>query len=112
MQSTQNQTIFNKLFNFRNHNNSEATSETLVSSEVSEDFKQIQAVIEKDVKPYIKSHGGKITLLKVEDNRIHIHLDGACKNCPAIQLTMKGFVERLLKDKFPEIKEVILEKIK
>ncbi len=112
MQSTQTQNIFNKLFKFKNSNSED--KQFVENSDIifSEEFKQIQLVIEKDVKPYIKSHGGKITLLNVEDNCVFINLDGACRNCPAIQLTMKGFVERVIKDKFPEIKEVILQKQK
>lgn len=112
MQSTQTQNLFNKLFKSRSTkiNNGDAESNSI--EEQSEEFKHIQSVIENDIKPYIKSHGGKITLLKVEANRISVNLDGACRNCPAIQFTMKGFVEKVIKDKFPEIKEVILEKLK
>jgi len=112
MQSTQTQNIFNKLFKFKNSNSEDKQFAENSDIILSEEFKQIQLVIEKDVKPYIKSHGGKITLLNVEDNCVFINLDGACRNCPAIQLTMKGFVERVIKDKFPEIKEVILQKQK
>jgi len=112
MQSTQTQNIFNKLFKFKNNSNSDSQFDNDSETIISEEFKHIQSVIEKDIKPYIKSHGGKITLLKVEDNCVFLNLDGACRNCPAIQLTLKGFVERVIKDKFPEIKEVILEKIK
>lgn len=112
MQSTQTQNIFNRLFKFKNSNSEDKQFVENSDIILSEEFKQIQLVIEKDVKPYIKSHGGKITLLNVEDNCVFINLDGACRNCPAIQLTMKGFVERVIKDKFPEIKEVILQKQK
>jgi|GEM_PF-1687491 len=112
MQSTKIQNIFHKLFKFNNRKSKK--TQFIENSDVitSNDFKQIQLVIEKDVKPYIKSHGGKITLLKVEDNCVYINLDGACRNCSAIQLTMKGFIERIIKEKFPEIKEVILKKRK
>ena len=112
MQSIQTQNIFNKLFKFKNSNSQDTQFEENSDFIPSEEFKQIQLVIENDVKPYIKSHGGKITLLNVEDNSVFINLDGACRNCPAIQLTMKGFVERVVKDKFPQIKEVILQKQK
>ncbi|HOV92630.1 MAG TPA: NifU family protein [Candidatus Kapabacteria bacterium] len=112
MQSTQTNNILNKLFKFKNSNSEDKQFAENSDIILSEEFKQIRLVIENDVKPYIKSHGGKITLLKVEDNCVFLNLDGACRNCPAIQLTLKGFVERVIKDKFPEVKQVILQKRK
>ena len=47
------------------------------------------------------------TVIVDEDNNVRVRLQGACKGCPGAQMTLKNGVERLLKEKIPEVKEVI-----
>ena len=62
----------------------------------------------KTVRPNLQSHGGDIELVGVdEDNTVRVRLQGACSGCPGAQMTLKMGVERLLKEKIPETKEVI-----
>ena len=60
------------------------------------------------IRPELQSHGGDIELVGTEnDNTVKIRLQGACQGCPGAQMTLKMGVERLLKEKIPEVKEVI-----
>jgi len=60
------------------------------------------------IRPELQSHGGDIELVGIEnDNTVKIRLQGACQGCPGAQMTLKMGVERLLKEKIPEVKEVI-----
>jgi Fe-S cluster biogenesis protein NfuA len=60
------------------------------------------------IRPNLQSHGGDIELVGTEeDNTVKIRLQGACQGCPGAQMTLKMGVERLLKEKIPEVKEVI-----
>ncbi len=68
---------------------------------------KVKEVIEA-VRPDLQSHGGDIELVGTEaDNTVKIRLQGACQGCPGAQMTLKMGVERLLKEKIPEVKEVI-----
>jgi Fe-S cluster biogenesis protein NfuA len=69
---------------------------------------KVKKVLDKDIKPYIKSHGGDVKLISVSDNgTVKVRLTGACGGCPMAQMTLKGFVEKALKAKIPEVKKVI-----
>ena len=60
------------------------------------------------VKPALQSHGGDIEFVGVdEDNTVKVRLQGACSGCPGAKMTLKMGVERLLKEKVPEVKEVV-----
>ena len=69
--------------------------------------KKVSEVIE-EIRPNLQSHGGDIELVGVDDdNTIRVRLQGACSGCPGAKMTLKMGVERLLKEKLPETKEVI-----
>lgn len=69
---------------------------------------KVKKVLANDIKPYLKSHGGDVKLLSVsDDGTVKLKLTGACVGCPMAQMTLKGFVEKALKAKIPEVKKVI-----
>ena len=69
---------------------------------------KVKKVLANDIKPYLKSHGGDLKLLSVsDDGTVKLKLTGACGGCPMAQMTLKGFVEKALKAKIPEVKKVI-----
>jgi len=56
----------------------------------------------------LQSHGGDIELVGIdEDNTVRIRLQGACHGCPGAAMTMKMGVERILRQKVPQIKGVV-----
>lgn len=60
------------------------------------------------VRPSLQAHGGDVEFVGVdEDNSVRVRLQGACQGCPGAAMTMKMGIERILKDKVPEVKEVI-----
>ena len=68
---------------------------------------KVKDVIEA-VRPNLQAHGGDIELLGVdEDNTVRVRLQGACSGCPGAMMTLKMGVERMLKEKIPEVKEVV-----
>ena len=67
---------------------------------------KVKDIIEA-IRPELQSHGGDIELLSTEDNNVKVRLQGACSGCPGAQMTMQMGVERLLREKIPEVKEVI-----
>jgi Fe-S cluster biogenesis protein NfuA len=68
---------------------------------------QVESVL-NEIKPSLQADGGDVELIDVsEDGVIQVRLTGACGNCPMSQLTLKMGIERILKEKVPEVKEVV-----
>jgi Fe-S cluster biogenesis protein NfuA len=68
---------------------------------------EVKDVIEA-IRPALQGHGGDVELVGVdEDNTVKVRLQGACQGCPGAAMTMKAGIERILKEKIPEVKEVI-----
>ncbi len=60
------------------------------------------------VRPSIQSDGGDVELVQIrEDNVIEVKLKGACGTCPMAIYTLKAGIERVMKERIPEVKEVI-----
>jgi Fe-S cluster biogenesis protein NfuA len=60
-----------------------------------------------EIRPRIQVDGGDIDLVAVENNIVKVRLRGACVGCPMSALTLKQGVERLIKQKVPEIQGVV-----
>ncbi len=62
----------------------------------------------KEVRPMLEADGGNVELISVsDDGKVTLRLTGACGSCPMSQMTLKMGVERIIKKKVPEIKEVV-----
>lgn len=66
----------------------------------------VQKVLD-EIRPALQADGGDVELLGVEDGTVKVRLAGACGGCPMATMTLKMGIERLLKAKLPEVKEVI-----
>ncbi len=71
-------------------------------------FYKIDDLMKKSIRHLIESDGGRITLHSVSNNVVYVKLSGACAHCAAIQYTLKGSVERIIKQNYPEILRVEL----
>ena len=59
------------------------------------------------IRPFLQRDGGDIEFVELtEDNTVRVRLQGHCAGCPGAQMTIKGVVERILKESSPEIKGV------
>lgn len=66
-------------------------------------LKPVEIVIDK-VRPMLVADGGNVTLLKIEEGKVYVRLEGACKGCASSSRTLKFGIERALKDEIhPEI---------
>ena len=56
------------------------------------------------IRPFLQRDGGDIEFVEyTEDNIVKVRLKGHCAGCPGAQMTIKGVVERILKESYPEI---------
>lgn len=65
--------------------------------------KNIKEAIE-NIRPFLQRDGGDIEFVEyTEDKIVKVRLQGACHGCAGAQMTLKGVVERILKEQYPEI---------
>ena len=61
----------------------------------------------RHIRPSLQADGGDVELVDVTDGVVKLKLTGACGNCPMASLTLNRIVERMLKERVSEVKEVI-----
>ena len=59
------------------------------------------------IRPSLEADGGNVDLVGVKDGVVSLRLTGACGCCPMSTMTLKMGIERILKSKLPEVKEVV-----
>ncbi len=60
------------------------------------------------IRPGLQADGGDVELVDVSsDGVVKVRLTGACQGCPMSQMTLKMGIEKVIKSKVPDIKEVI-----
>jgi len=67
---------------------------------------KVEAALAK-VRPMLLTDGGDVQLIDVTDGVVKVKLTGACGGCPMATMTLKGGIERALKQEVPEVKEVV-----
>jgi len=71
---------------------------------------ELQQLVEKalaEIRPFLESDGGNISLISIENNTVKVQLHGACVGCSVNQMTLKSGVEMTIKKYAPQIMEVI-----
>jgi Fe-S cluster biogenesis protein NfuA len=74
----------------------------------------LEEIIEKinlainEVRPYLNADGGDVELVEITgDMIVKVRLKGACEGCPFSVMTLKAGIEQAIRNKFPEMKELI-----
>ena len=73
-----------------------------------EEIKKIaNEVLDAEINPSVASHGGHIEILDVKETTVYVKMGGGCQGCGQASNTLKQGVERALRDKLPELDEVL-----
>ena len=70
---------------------------------MNEDLKRIEEVLDKQVRPSLRAHGGEIQVDHLEDGVLYVKLLGQCAGCPSADLTNETLVEAELVKALPEL---------
>jgi len=83
-----------------------AATPTSAGSELTID--NVDTVLDQ-VRPYLISDGGNVAVVGVDANAmtVSLQLQGACGSCPSSTVTMKMGIERVLKEQWPDLAEVV-----
>jgi Fe-S cluster biogenesis protein NfuA len=71
---------------------------------------ELTATVEKaleEIRPFLISDGGNISLVSIEDTIVKVKLEGACVGCSVNQMTLRNGVEASIKKYAPQIEKVI-----
>ena len=60
-----------------------------------------------EIRMSLQADGGDVEFVRIEGNRVHVRLLGACAGCPMRNMTLKNGIEKYLKEKVPEVEEVV-----
>jgi len=67
---------------------------------------KVESALE-EIRPYLISDGGNISLVDIVDNVVKVKLEGACGSCTINQMTLTNGVEATIKRNVPQIEKVI-----
>ena len=72
---------------------------------------EIKLNVEKaleEIRPFLNSDGGDITLIDIEDDKhVKVRLEGACTACSVNQMTLRAGGETTIKKYAPQIETVV-----
>jgi Fe-S cluster biogenesis protein NfuA len=67
----------------------------------------VDELLAETINPAIASHGGHVECLAVKESNVHLKLSGGCQGCAASTQTLKFGIERAIRDRVPEVGEII-----
>jgi len=67
---------------------------------------KVESVLNQ-IRPNLARDGGNVELVDATDGIVKVRLTGACGGCPMASMTLKLGVERVIKERVPEVKEVV-----
>ena len=57
----------------------------------------------EQIRPFLQRDGGDIEFVEYTDEKVvKVRLKGHCAGCPGAQMTIKGVVEKILKESYPD----------
>lgn len=64
-----------------------------------------------EVRPHLQMDGGDVQFISFDTNsgELRVKLQGACHGCPMSQMTLQNGIGMVVKEKVPEVKELISE---
>ena len=70
---------------------------------------KILDVLDKEIRPGLQMDGGDVEFVSYDENSgvVSVRLKGACGKCPMTTLTLQMGIEKILKDRIPEVKSVV-----
>ncbi len=88
------------------HNETVAGDQNVAGAEAS--IRSRVEVVLEGLKPWLQADGGDVEFVDITDDGIvKVRLMGACGGCPMRDMTLKSGIGRALKERIPEVKDVI-----
>ena len=72
-------------------------------------LEEIQQAVDQEILPALRSHGGGLTLLRLEEQVLYFRLTGQCCGCPSAWLTAEEAIKAPLMERFPTLRDVVVD---
>jgi Fe-S cluster biogenesis protein NfuA len=69
---------------------------------------RVEAALDQ-VRPYLRSHAGDVTLIGVTDGIVQLRLEGTCNGCPSSSATLQSAVEEAIQRAAPDVERIEAE---
>ena len=70
-------------------------------------IRQMENMFDKHIRPSLAAHGGSVTIVDIDNDRLFLKLAGGCQGCSSSGATLKDGIEQMVRRHFPEIKKVV-----
>ena len=70
-------------------------------------IQKLEKLFDDKIRPSLMAHGGNIEIVDYDNDKLFIRLQGGCQGCSSSKATMKDGVEKVVKQFFPEVKEIV-----
>jgi Fe-S cluster biogenesis protein NfuA len=68
---------------------------------------QLEKLFDQQIRPALAQHGGNVEIVDVDNDILYVRFFGGCQGCSSSKATLKGGIEQLIKQNYPDIKEVV-----
>jgi Fe-S cluster biogenesis protein NfuA len=68
-------------------------------------FLRVDAALD-EVRPAIQADGGDVWLIRIDEGIAYVQMLGACGGCAAANATLKFAIERIVRERCPEVERV------
>jgi Fe-S cluster biogenesis protein NfuA len=68
---------------------------------------RLEDVFDKAIRPSLKSHGGNIEIIDLDNDTLYVKMHGGCQGCTSSQQTLRDGIENLIKKEFPMIQKIV-----
>jgi len=91
------------------HSNDPAVSDQYLSRIPSESEirKKVRELMEREINPGLRRHGGFVELIDVRKNSIFLRMGGGCQGCASAGMTLKMGIEKTIREQIPEVGEIL-----
>ncbi len=70
--------------------------------------KRVEQALE-EVRPFLRSHGGEVELLGIDEGIVRLEMRGSCHGCPSSMITLKTRIEQAIEQKAPDAVRIEVE---
>ena len=84
-----------------------ASPEEKRRSELTPELKQIEAILDRTIRPALQGDGGDVQVLELDHNVLTIKYEGACGSCPSSLSGTLAAIQSVLRDEYDPNLEVV-----
>jgi Fe-S cluster biogenesis protein NfuA len=70
-------------------------------------MRKLEILFDEQVRPALAAHGGGVEIIDLDNEKLFVKLFGGCQGCSSSAATLFSGIQTLVKQNFPEIKEVV-----